>query len=59
VPKQANLMKTAVRYTGEASKITARVTAELSAKRKGGKAQCYNLRKRAREKNRQPGGARA
>jgi len=27
-------MKTAVRYTGEASKITARVTAELSAKRK-------------------------
>jgi len=48
VPKQANLMKTAVRYTGEASKITARVTAELSAKRKGGKAQCYNLRKRAR-----------
>jgi len=31
--KEANLMRTAVRYKVEASKITARVTAELSAKR--------------------------
>ncbi len=37
--KEANLMRTAVRYKVDASKITARVTAELSAKRKGGKVQ--------------------
>ena len=33
--KEANLMRTAVRYKVDASKITARVTAELSKKRKG------------------------
>ena len=37
--KEANLMRTAVRYKVDASKIAARVTAELSKKRKGGKAQ--------------------
>ncbi len=37
--KEANLMRTAVRYKVDASKIAAGVTAELSKKRKGGKAQ--------------------
>jgi ParB family transcriptional regulator, chromosome partitioning protein len=37
--KEANLMRTAARYKVDASKIAARVTAELSKKRKGGKAQ--------------------
>src|SRR6267143_534412 len=37
--KEANLMRTAARYRVDASKIAARVTAELSKKRKGGKAQ--------------------
>ena len=37
--KEANLMRTAIRYKIDASKIAARVTAELSKKRKGGKAQ--------------------
>jgi hypothetical protein len=36
--KEANLMRTAVRYKVEASKITARVTAESSAKRRYRKA---------------------
>ena len=36
--KEANLMRTAVRYKVDASKVTAKVNAELS-KRKGGKAQ--------------------
>jgi hypothetical protein len=36
--KEANLMKAAARYKVDASKITAKVTTELS-KRKGGKAQ--------------------
>ncbi len=35
--KEANLMRTAARYKVDASKITARVTAELSKKRNGGK----------------------
>ena len=35
--KEANLMRTAVRYKVDASKITADVTAELSAKGKRGK----------------------
>lgn len=36
--KEANLMRTAARYKVDPSKIIATVTAELSAKRKGGKA---------------------
>jgi len=36
--KEASLMRTAVRYKVDASKITAIVTAELSKKRNGGKA---------------------
>ena len=36
--KEANLMRTAVRYKVDASKIAAGVTTELSKKRKGGKA---------------------
>ena len=35
--KEANLMRTAVRYKVDASKVTAKVAAELSKKRKGGK----------------------
>jgi hypothetical protein len=35
----ANLVLTAVRYKVDASKIAAAVTAELSAKRKGGKSE--------------------
>jgi hypothetical protein len=34
-PKEANLMRTAVRYRVDASKIITRVTAELSSKRRG------------------------
>jgi len=41
--KEANLTRTAVRYKVDASKITARVTTELSKKRDGGKARCRNL----------------
>jgi len=37
--KEANLMRTAVRYKVDASKITADVTAELSAKGKRGKSE--------------------
>ena len=37
--REANLMRTAVRYKVDASKVAGRVTAELSKKRKGGKAQ--------------------
>lgn len=37
------LIRTAARYKVDASKITAKVTAELSAKRKGGKALSHNL----------------
>jgi hypothetical protein len=46
--KEANLMRTAVRYKVDASKITARVTAELSAKRKDRKAQPRNRQKKAK-----------
>ena len=40
--KDANLMRAAVRYKVDATKITARVTAELSTKRKGGRSQRRN-----------------
>jgi ParB family chromosome partitioning protein len=40
--KEVNLMRTAVRYRVDASKITARVTAELSTKRKLGRGQRRN-----------------
>jgi len=43
--KEANLMRTAVRYKVDASKITAGVTAELSAKRKERKAKSRNGQK--------------
>jgi hypothetical protein len=37
--KEANLMRTGVRYKVDASKITARVTAELSSKHRVGRGQ--------------------
>jgi hypothetical protein len=37
--KEANLMRTALRYRVDAAKITARITAELPTKRKTGKVQ--------------------
>ncbi|MGA8223774.1 MAG: ParB/RepB/Spo0J family partition protein [Candidatus Acidiferrales bacterium] len=40
--KEANLMQTAVRYKVDASEITARITAELSKKRKGGTSRHRN-----------------
>jgi hypothetical protein len=40
--KEANLMQTARRYKVDASEITARVTAELSKKRKGGTSRRRN-----------------
>jgi hypothetical protein len=40
--KESNLVRTAARYKVDASKITATVTAELSAKRKVGKARPRN-----------------
>ena len=43
--KEANLMRTAVRYKVETSKITGRVTAELSKRQKGHKVQRHNLQK--------------
>ena len=46
--RESNLIRTAARYKVDASKITTRVTAELSAKRKGGKAQSRNLQKRGK-----------
>jgi ParB family transcriptional regulator, chromosome partitioning protein len=48
--KEANLMRVAVRYKVEASKITATVTAELSAKRKGGRVQSENRQKQGKSK---------
>jgi ParB family transcriptional regulator, chromosome partitioning protein len=42
--KESNLMRTAARYKVDASKITATVTAELSAKRKVGKARPRNAK---------------
>ncbi len=49
--KEANLMRTAIRYKVDASKVTAKVTAELTKKRKGGKAQ-----RRSAAKNEGKGG---
>jgi hypothetical protein len=46
--KDANLIRTAARYRVDAPKITATVTVELSAERKGGKAQSRNLQKRGK-----------
>lgn len=48
--KKANLMRMAGRYEIDDSKITARVTAELSAKRKDRKMQSRNRRKRGKGK---------
>ena len=47
--KEANLMRTAARYKVDAANITAAVTAELSAKRKTGKAQSRNLQRGTRK----------
>jgi hypothetical protein len=44
--KEANLMRAAVRYKVDASRITATVAAGLSANRKGGKAKSGNSKKR-------------
>jgi ParB family transcriptional regulator, chromosome partitioning protein len=48
--REASLMRTAVRYKVDSSKITARVTAELSAKRKDRKAQSRNRQKQGKSK---------
>jgi hypothetical protein len=48
--KEANLMRTAVRYKVDGSKITAMVTAELSANRKDRKAQSRNRPKQGKSK---------
>jgi hypothetical protein len=48
--KEANLMRTAVRYKIDTSRITAGVTAELSAKRKNRKAQSRNRQKQGKVK---------
>ncbi|MGH9735493.1 MAG: hypothetical protein ACRD8A_12995 [Candidatus Acidiferrales bacterium] len=45
--KQANLMRTAVRHKVKASKLTAKVAADLSKKRTNGKTQSGKLRKSA------------
>ncbi len=50
--KEANLLRTAMRYTVDASKITIAVTPELSARREGGKAHSHNLQKQRRVKGR-------
>src|SRR5208282_118513 len=47
--KDANLLRAAVRYKVDAAKITAAVTAELSAKRKNGKAQTRNQQRRGKK----------
>jgi hypothetical protein len=47
VSKESNLMRTAVRYEVDASKVTAEVKVELSKKRKGGKVQRRNVQKEA------------
>jgi hypothetical protein len=49
--KEANLMRTAGRYKVDASKITARVTAELSTKRKNRKAESRNRQKQGKVKS--------
>lgn len=43
-------MRTAARYKVDASKLTAAVTAELSAKRKGRKAQSRNRQEEGKSK---------
>ncbi len=48
--KEANLMKAAGRYKVDASKMTAAVTAELSAKRKDRKAQSRNWQNQGKSK---------
>ncbi len=45
--KESNLLRTAVRYKLDASKVTAKVKVELSKKRKGGKVQRRNVQKEA------------
>jgi ParB family transcriptional regulator, chromosome partitioning protein len=45
--KESNLMRTAVRYKVDASKVTAEVKVELSKKRKGGKVQRRHVQKEA------------
>jgi hypothetical protein len=50
--KEANLMRAAARYKVDASKITATVTAELSSKRKCGKARSRNSTMRVPGKKR-------
>ena len=47
--KEANLMRTAIRYKVETSKVTAKVKVELSKKRKSDKVQCRNSQKRRHE----------
>jgi len=48
--REANLIRTAVRYKVDASKINTTVTAELSAGRKGGKARSCNRQKQGKTK---------
>jgi hypothetical protein len=48
--REASLMRTAVRYKVDCSKITARVTAELSAKRKDRRAQSRYRQKQGKSK---------
>jgi ParB family chromosome partitioning protein len=50
--KESNLMRTAVRYKVDASKVTAKVKVELSKKRKGGKVQQRTVRKEAGSRHR-------
>jgi len=48
--READLIRTAVRYKVDASKINTTVTAELSAGRKGGKARSCNRQKQGKTK---------
>jgi ParB family chromosome partitioning protein len=48
--KEANLMRTAARYKVDASKMTAVVMAELSAKRKGSKGRSRNRKRQGKSK---------
>ena len=50
--KEANLLRTATRYKVDASKITAKVTAELSTKRKTRNVKRRNLQKGGKSKSR-------
>jgi len=47
--KEANLMRAASRYKVDAAKITAGVTAELSAKKKAGKAESREQQRRGKK----------